>query len=170
MSTVVVNILVIFLLVMIQGVFVAAELALVSLRESQIKALAHKGKRGRLVAKLTSNPNLFLSSVQVGVTLSGFLAAAFGADRLSDDLSPLLHRLGLSEGVADTVSLVLITIFVSYVSIVIGELAAKRLALQRAESIAMALAPLVEFHRPNGPTGDLAARGLDQCRGPVDRR
>ena len=145
MSTVVVNILVIFVLVLIQGVFVAAELALVSLRASQIRALAHQGKRGQLVAKLTSNPNIFLSSVQVGVTLSGFLAAAFGADRLSDDLSPLLHRLGLSEGVADTVSLVLITIFISYVSIVIGELAAKRLALQRAESIALGLAPLVSF-------------------------
>ena len=145
MSTVVVNILVIFVLVLIQGVFVAAELALVSLRESQIRALAHQGKRGQLVAKLTSNPNLFLSSVQVGVTLSGFLAAAFGADRLSDDLAPVLHRLGLSEGVADTVSLVLITIFISYVSIVIGELAAKRLALQRAESIALGLAPLVSF-------------------------
>ena len=145
MSTVVVNILVIFVLVLIQGVFVAAELALVSLRESQIRALAHQGKRGQLVAKLTSNPNLFLSSVQVGVTLSGFLAAAFGADRLSDDLAPVLHRIGLSEGVADTVSLVLITIFISYVSIVIGELAAKRLALQRAESIALGLAPLVSF-------------------------
>src|SRR6185436_17364949 len=99
MSTVVVNILVIFVLVLIQGVFVAAELALVSLRESQIRALAHQGKRGQLVAKLTSNPNLFLSTVQVGVTLTGFLAAAFGADRLSDALAPVLHRIGLSERV-----------------------------------------------------------------------
>ena len=170
MSTVVVNILVIFVLVLIQGVFVAAELALVSLRESQIRALAHQGKRGQLVAKLTSNPNLFLSSVQVGVTLSGFLAAAFGADRLSDDLAPVLHRLGLSEGVADTVSLVLITIFISYVSIVIGELAAKRLALQRAESIALGPRAAGQFHRPDRSTGDLAAGGVDQRRGPVDRR
>src|SRR6476469_2128985 len=105
MSTVFLNVLLIFLLVVIQGVFVAAELALVSLRESQVRHLAHRGKRGRLVAKLTSDANLFLSAVQVGVTLSGFLAAAFGADRLSDDLAPVLHRLGLSEGVADTVSL-----------------------------------------------------------------
>ena len=61
--------------------------SLVSLRDSQISQLAHRGKRGQLVAKLTSNPNLFLSAVQVGVTLSGFLAAAF-ADKLSDDLAP----------------------------------------------------------------------------------
>ncbi|HVD79750.1 MAG TPA: hemolysin family protein [Propionibacteriaceae bacterium] len=145
MSSVVLNSLLILLLVAIQGIFVAAELALVSLRESQIRQLALRGKRGQLIAKLTSNPNLFLSVAQVGVTLSGFLAAAFGADKLSDDLTPLLERLGLSSGVADTISLVLITIVISYVSIVVGELTAKRLALQRAEGVALALAPLVDF-------------------------
>src|SRR4249919_123935 len=145
MSSVVFNILLILLLVMIQGVFVAAELALVSLRESQVRQLAHRGKRGQLVAKLTSNPNLFLSVAQIGVTLSGFLASAFGADKLASDLVPQLERLGLSSGVADTISLVLITLVISYVSIVIGELTAKRLALQRAESVALALAPLVDF-------------------------
>jgi len=145
MSSVVLNSLLILLLVAIQGIFVAAELALVSLRESQIRQLALRGKRGQLIAKLTSNPNLFLSVAQVGVTLSGFLAAAFGADKLSDDLTPLLERLGLSSGVADTISLVLITIVISNVSIVVGELTAKRLALQRAEGVALALAPLVDF-------------------------
>jgi putative hemolysin len=145
MSGVVLNCLLILLLVVIQGIFVAAELALVSLRESQVRQLAHRGKRGQLVAKLTSNPNLFLSVAQVGVTLSGFLAAAFGADKLSDDLAPVLERLGLSIGAADTISLVLITIVISYVSIVLGELTAKRLALQRAESVALALSPLVDF-------------------------
>jgi len=145
MTGVVLNCLLILLLVVIQGIFVAAELALVSLRESQVRQLAHRGKRGQLIAKLTSNPNLFLSVAQVGVTLSGFLAAAFGADKLSDDLAPVLERLGLSIGAADTISLVLITIVISYVSIVIGELTAKRLALQRAESVALALSPLVDF-------------------------
>ena len=145
MSSFVLNSLLILLLVAIQGIFVAAELALVSLRESQVRQLAHRGKRGQLVAKLTSNPNLFLSVAQVGVTLSGFLAAAFGADKLAGDLVPLLERLGLSSGVADTISLVLITMVISYVSIVVGELTAKRLALQRAEGVALALAPLVDF-------------------------
>ncbi len=64
---------------MIGGVFAAAEMALVSLRESQIRQLAHRGKRGQTVARLTENPNRFLSAVQIGVTLSGFLSAAFGA-------------------------------------------------------------------------------------------
>lgn len=130
MSSAVFNILLILLLVVIQGIFVAAELALVSLRESQVRQLANRGNRGQLVAKLTSNPNLFLSVAQVGVTLSGFLAAAFGADKLSDDLAPVFERIGLSTGAADLVSLVLITLVISYVSIVVGELTAKRLALQ----------------------------------------
>jgi putative hemolysin len=145
MTSVVLNVSLILLLVVIQGVFVAAELALVSLRESQVRQLAHRGKRGQLVAKVTANPNLFLSVAQVGVTLSGFLAAAFGADKLSGDLAPQLERLGMSSGAADTISLVLITIVISYISIVIGELTAKRLALQRAESVALTLAPLVDF-------------------------
>ena len=145
MTGVLLNSLLILLLVVVGGVFVAAEIALVSLRESQVTQLANRGKRGQLVAKLTANPNLFLSVVQVGVTLSGFLAAAFGADKLSDDLVPVLERLGLSSGVADAVSLILITIVISYVSIVVGELTAKRLALQRAEGVALGLAPLVDF-------------------------
>ena len=145
MSTVLLNIALILLLVLFGAVFVAAELALVSLRESQIKQLAHRGKRGQLVARLTSDPNLFLSAVQVGVTLFGFLAAAFGADRLSGSLAPVLERIGLPPGVADTTALVLVTLVISYVSIVIGELAAKRLALQRAEAFSLALAPLVDF-------------------------
>ncbi len=94
--------------------------------------------------RLTANPNRFLSAVQVGVTLSGFLSAAFGGATLRDELAPVLERLGLNEAVAKTLALVLITIVISYVSIVVGELTAKRLALQRAEGFAMALAPLVD--------------------------
>jgi|SRR5215211_302605 len=145
MNTVLLNIALILLLVLFGAVFVAAELALVSLRESQIRQLAHRGKRGQLVARLTADPNLFLSAVQVGVTLCGFLAAAFGADRLSGSLAPLLEEIGLPPGLADTTALVLVTLVISYVSIVVGELAAKRLALQRAEGVALALAPLVNF-------------------------
>jgi putative hemolysin len=145
MSTVLLNIALVLVLVLFGAVFVAAELALVSLRESQVKQLAHRGKRGQLVAKLTSDPNLFLSAVQVGVTLCGFLAAAFGADRLSGNLAPVLQRLGLPGGVADTTALVLVTLVISYISIVVGELAAKRLALQRAEGVSLALAPFINF-------------------------
>jgi putative hemolysin len=120
-------------------------MALVSLRDSQVKQLAHRGKRGQNVARLTSNPNRFLSAVQVGVTLSGFLSAAFGGATLAAQLSPLLVDLGIAKGPADTISLIAITAVISYVSIVIGELTAKRLALQRTEAVALTLAPLVDF-------------------------
>ncbi|HEY5849038.1 MAG TPA: CNNM domain-containing protein [Microlunatus sp.] len=130
----------------IGGVFAAAEMALVSLRDSQVKQLAHRGKRGQAVAKLHANPNQFLSAVQIGVTLAGFLSAAFGGATLAGSLSPLLQRLlPIGAPVADAAALVLITAVISYVSIVLGELTAKRLALQRAEAFALALAPFVNF-------------------------
>jgi len=145
MSTVLLNIALILVFILIGGIFAAAEMALVSLRDSQIRQLANQGKRGQIVARLTENPNRFLSSVQIGVTLAGFLSAAFGAATLSGDLAPVLQRLGLSAGVASTVALVLITIVISYLSIVFGELTAKRLALQRSERVAMLLGPLIAF-------------------------
>jgi putative hemolysin len=144
MNETVLNIVLIFVFVLIGGVFAAAEMALVSLRESQLKSIAHRGKRGETVARVAANPNRFLSAVQIGVTLMGFLSAAFGGATLADGLSPKLQKLGLPESLADTAALILITIAISYVSIVLGELAAKRLALQRAETFALGLAPLVD--------------------------
>ncbi|MEU4196087.1 hemolysin family protein [Kribbella sp. NPDC026611] len=144
MNDTLLNIVLILVFVLIGGVFAAAEMALVSLRESQLKSLSHRGRRGETVARVAANPNRFLSAVQIGVTLMGFLSAAFGGATLADSLSPHLQNLGLPESVADTAALVLITILISYVSIVIGELAAKRLALQRAETFALGLAPLVD--------------------------
>lgn len=143
MNDVVSNIALIFLFIVIGGVFAAAELALVSLRESQVKQLAGRGQRGRTVAALAANPNRFLSAVQIGVTLSGFLSAAFGGATLEEPLTNVLVGWGVPDSMAGIASLVLITVIISYFSIVIGELTAKRLAMQRAEGFAMALAPLV---------------------------
>lgn len=144
MDAIVGNILLIFLFILIGGVFAAAEMALVSLRNAQLRQLATRGKRGRTVAELAADPNLFLSAVQIGVTLSGFLSAAFGGALLSDAFGDVLADWGVPEAIADPLALVLITVVISYFSIVIGELTAKRLAMQRAESFAMALAPLVK--------------------------
>ena len=152
MNETLLNVVLIIVFVVIGGVFAAAEMALVSLRESQIKALSQRGKRGETVARVAANPNRFLSAVQIGVTLMGFLSAAFGGATLAGALSPHLEELGLPPGLASAAALVLITVAISYVSIVLGELAAKRLALQRAETFALALAPLVDriasFSRP----------------------
>ena len=131
------------LFILIGGTFAAAEMALVTLRESQIRQLAAKGKRGRAIERLTSDPNRFLSAVQIGVTLSGFLSAAFGGATLASGLAPVFKDWGIPASVADPLALVVITIVISYFSIVIGELSAKRLAMQRAEGFALALAPLV---------------------------
>jgi putative hemolysin len=144
MNETLLNIVLIFVFVLIGGVFAAAEMALVSLRESQIRSIATRGRRGETVARVAANPNRFLSAVQIGVTLMGFLSAAFGGATLADGLAPHLQDLGLPESLANTAALVLITVAISYVSIVIGELAAKRLALQRAEVFALGLAPLVD--------------------------
>ncbi|HSN44239.1 MAG TPA: hemolysin family protein, partial [Propionibacteriaceae bacterium] len=144
MANVAINIGLIFLFILIGGIFAAAEMALVSLRESQIRQLGSRGKRGQTIVRLTSNPNRFLSAVQIGVTLSGFLSAAFGGATLADELAPVFVRWGLSRGVADPLALVLITMVISYFSIVLGELTSKRLAMQRAEGVAMGLAPMVD--------------------------
>jgi len=135
----------ILVLILFGGVFVAGEIALVSLRESQVKGLADRGRRGERVASLTSNPNRFLAAVQIGVTAAGFLSAAFGEARLSSHLAPKLEEhLGMSHGVADVVSLIVITLMISYIAITVGELAPKRLGLQRAEGTALFLAPVVD--------------------------
>ena len=145
MSPLLVNIGIVLCFVLIGGFFAAAEIALVSLRESQVTQLAQHGGRGRAVQRLHEHPNRFLSAVQIGVTLAGFLSAAFGASTIADDVTPVLEDWGLSPGVAKAVSLVAITLVIVYLSLVLGELAPKRLALQRAEGLALFAAPVIEF-------------------------
>src|SRR5947209_5900035 len=123
--------------VLIRGMFSATELALVSLRDAQLRALAQRSRRGARVSALASNPNRFLAALQIGVTLAGFLSAAFGAATLAAEFAPVLVTWGLPTGLADTASLVVITLLISYLSLVLGELVPKRLALQRAEGVAM---------------------------------
>lgn len=141
------NISLVFVFFIIGGVFSAAEMAFVSLRESQIATLSTKGKRGLAVASLVEKPNLFLSAVQIGVTLSGFLSASFGAAAIGESfLSPwLTDQFGMPSRIASTTATVLITLIVSYFSIVISELTAKRLAMQQPEAFALALAPFINF-------------------------
>jgi putative hemolysin len=143
-SDVLTNIAIVLAFTLIGGIFSAAEIAIVSLRESQVKAMAERGRRGARVAKLSSNPNRFLAAVQIGVTLAGFLSAAFGASRLSEPLGARLTDLGLSRGLAEGLSFVVVVLLITYTSLVLGELAPKRLGLQRAEGTAQRLAPLVD--------------------------
>ena len=132
------------LLIALGGLFVAAEIALISLRDSQIKQIALKGKRGAKVAHLASNPNRLLGAVQIGVTFCGFLSAALGADRLGQYVIPWLEDLGLSSSAARALSLVGLTLVIAYFSLVFGELVPKRLALSRTEPIALTFATLID--------------------------
>jgi putative hemolysin len=131
-------------LILLGSLFVAAEIALISLRESQIRQLATKGKRGKRVALLSENPNRFLAAVQVGITLCGFLSAALGAEKLGDYVIPWLESLGVNDSFSSITSLIGVTIIIAYFSLVFGELVPKRLALFRTEQISLALAPIIE--------------------------
>ncbi|NQX03269.1 HlyC/CorC family transporter [Rathayibacter sp. VKM Ac-2856] len=129
--------------VLIGGVFAATEMALVTLRESQINAIALRGKRGEKVAALARNPNTFLSAVQIGVTVAGFASAAYGASSLAPAVAPLFTSLGLEETAAVTTATVVLTLVIAYLSLVLGELAPKRLAIQRNAAFAYAIAPIL---------------------------
>jgi putative hemolysin len=124
---------------------VAAEIALISLRESQVRQVALRGRRGAKVAKLHANPGRLLAAVQIGVTLSGFLSAALGAEKLGQFVIPWLEDRGLSNSGANTASLIGLTLIIAYISLVFGELAPKKLGLFRAESIAMGSAGFIDF-------------------------
>ena len=125
--------------------FVAAEIALISLRDSQVKQISLRGKRGAKVAFLTKNPNRFLAAVQIGVTLCGFLSAALGAEQLGKYVIPELVAAGISQNSSEVISLVGITLVIAYISLVFGELVPKRVALFKAEPIALASSTIIDL-------------------------
>jgi len=132
-------------LIVLASFFVAAEIALISLRDSQVREIATRGKRGARVAALAAHPNRLLAAVQIGVTVSGFLSAALGADQLGDYVIPWLESLGISNAWSTTISLIGVTLVIAYFSLVFGELVPKRVALFRAEEIAMRTAGIINI-------------------------
>lgn len=135
------NIALVLVFILIGGVFAGTELALVSLRESQLGQLEKQSARGARVAAVARNPNRFLSAVQVGVTVAGFFSAAYGASTIAPAVAPAFVALGLPQAAADNVAFVVMTLLIAYLSLVLGELVPKRLALQRASTIALAVGP-----------------------------
>jgi len=144
MSKVVLEIIVVLVIVCIGGFFAASEMALVSLREGQVRALAKRGKRGQRAARLAQDPNRFFSAVQIGVTLATLVSGAYGAATLADALRSWLVRQHLAEVWAGVLSFAVVTICITFVSLVLGELAPKRIALQRAPTISLLAAPLLD--------------------------
>jgi len=137
------NIALVLVFVLIGGFFAATEMALVTLRESQIDQIEARGPRGQKVADLARNPNLFLSAVQIGVTVAGFASAAYGASSIAPSVAPAFEALGMSASAASVLATVVLTLLIAYLSLVFGELAPKRIAIQRNESLAYSVAPVV---------------------------
>jgi putative hemolysin len=137
------NIALVFVFVLVGGVFAATEMALVTLRESQLNAIAARGRRGEKVAALARNPNTFLAAVQIGVTVAGFASAAYGAASIAPSVIPVFVAWGLNESLASTVATIALTLIIAYLSLVLGELAPKRLAIQRNAAFAYAVAPVL---------------------------
>ena len=134
-----IDVLLVLAFILVGGVFAATEIALVSLRSGQVDRLESEGGRGHAVASLARDPNRFLSAVQIGVTVAGFFSAAFGASTLAPSFAPVFESLGTPA--PEAVSLVVVTLVVSYLSLVLGELTPKRLALQRSVGVAKLFAP-----------------------------
>lgn len=136
------NVAVLFFLILLNGVLALAEAALMSARKARLQGLADDGdKAAQIALELANEPMAFLSTVQIGITLVGILAGAFGEATLAGQLATLLERAPLLAPYSRALSLVIVVIIVAYVSLVLGELAPKRLALYNPERLASLVAP-----------------------------
>lgn len=136
------------MLIVLNAVFACAEIAIISLNDTKLLKLSSSGdKRAQKLVKLTSQPARFLATIQVGITLAGFLGSAFAADNFSDKLVSMVISWGVKipESTLDTIAVIFITLILSYFTLVLGELVPKRIAMRKAEAIALALAGLVSF-------------------------
>ena len=142
------DLLIIFFLILLNGFFSAAEIAVISLRKSRLKAILEGGdKRAGIIDRLQSDPDTFFATVQIGVTLVGTFASVFGGARLVEHVAPLIRMIPFPvvSGLADEISLVLLVLAISYTSLVLGELVPKSLALSYAEKVALVVAYPLQF-------------------------
>lgn len=133
-------------LIALGAVFACAEIAVISMNDSKLEKLAAEGdKRAVRLARLTSQPARFLATIQVAITLSGFLGSAFAAENFSDGLVTWLVGLGVTIPTAtlDAIAVVVITLILSYFTLIFGELVPKRVAMRKAESLALGLSALI---------------------------
>lgn len=133
-------------LIALGAVFACAEIAVISMNDNKLAKLVADGdKRAVRLAKLTSQPARFLATIQVAITLSGFLGSAFAAENFSDGLVSWLIGLGVTIPIAtlDTIAVVVITLVLSYFTLVFGELVPKRIAMRKAETLALGMSALI---------------------------
>lgn len=136
-------------LIALNAIFAAAEIAIISMNDAKLASLAAKGnKKAVRLARLTSTPAKFLATIQVAITLSGFLGSAFAADNFAVRLVDWLLSLGVPEtakAALNSVSVIIITLILSYFTLVFGELVPKRVAMKKAESLALGISGLISF-------------------------
>ena len=133
------NIIVLLILIFFNAFFAATEMAFISLNDNKIKMMAkEKNKKAIRIQKMLENPSKFLATIQIGITLAGFLSSAFAADTFADKLAPALNSLMpfISVSAWQSISIVIITVILSYFTLVFGELVPKRLAMKYSEKIA----------------------------------
>lgn len=146
-DSILLQVLMIFVLVFINAFFAASEMAVVSLNKTKLNYMANDGnKKAKLLVKLLEEPSKFLATIQVGITMAGFLASASAAVSISEHLAKQISRLGIPfiTSASDELALVLVTIILSFITLVLGELLPKRIAMQNSEKIAMfAVMPII---------------------------
>lgn len=133
-------------LIMINAVFASAEIAIVSMNDVKLEKLAEQGnKKAKRLVKLTSKPASFLATIQVAITLSGFLGSAFAADNFSEILVDAILKTGIpvSRSTLDTIAVIVITMILSYLTLVFGELVPKRIAMRKTEGLALGVSGLI---------------------------
>ncbi|WP_442853210.1 hemolysin family protein [Bacillus sp. EB01] len=149
------EILVLVILIILNAFFAASEIALISLNDNKIKMMAEGGnKKAKALEKLLSQPSRFLATIQIGITLAGFMASAFAGQSFAGRLAAWLYEVGvpLDRGVLESLSLVVITLVISYFTLVLGELVPKQIAMQKAEPIAFfAVTPLTVLSKVTKP-------------------
>ena len=137
-----------FVLIFLNAVFASAEIAVISTNETKLQKMAERGdKRAKRLVKMTSQPARFLSTIQVAITLAGFLGSAFAADNFAGPLTNVLVKAGLPlpASFINSICVILITLILAYFNIVLGELVPKRIAMKRAEKTALGISGVLRF-------------------------
>ncbi len=147
------EILIILLLTILNGVFSMSEIALVSSRKSRLEAAAKNGdRRAQVALDLASSPNRFLSTVQIGITLIGILLGIFSGDKLTTDAQNMVAQVAILQPYAHSIAVVLVLLLLTYLSLVLGELVPKRIGLSNPEGIAKTMAaPMIMLSRVTSP-------------------
>lgn len=145
------SIIIILILIMVNAFFASAEMAIVSINKTKLSLLAEDGnKKAKLLLSLMKDTSKFLATIQVGITFAGFFASASAATTISNQFGQFLSNLGIPYG--NTIALVVTTLMISYITLVLGELVPKRIALQNAENIAMlSVKPIVIISKITKP-------------------